>query len=109
MIDQLIPASFRQKYYLTRVIIDCTQIWTSSLLLNSQLYSRYENRTTFEALVDKAPQGAVTFICNLYTGNMSDAEITRLPGLLDLIENGDSVMADKGFIGSIIEHSSIPT
>ena len=95
------PASFRQKYSSTRVIIDCTEIWTQSaspLLLNSQQYSSYKSRITFEALVGIAPHGAVTFISNLYTGNMSDVEITRLSGLLDLIENGDSVMADKGFI-----------
>ena len=69
-----------------------------SLGINSQLYSSYKSRTTFKALVGIAPHGAVTFISNLYTGNMSDVEIIRLSDLLDLIENGDSVTADRGFI-----------
>ena len=33
----------------------------------------------------------------LYTGGISDKEITRCSGILDLLEQGDSVMADKGF------------
>ena len=34
----------------------------------------------------------------LYTGSMSDKEITKLCGILDLLEPEDSVMADKGFL-----------
>lgn len=44
-----------------------------------------------------APHGAVTFVSSLYTGSISDREITRCCGLLDLLENNDPVMADKGF------------
>ena len=33
----------------------------------------------------------------LYTGGISDKEIIRCSGILDLLEAGDSVMADKGF------------
>lgn len=33
----------------------------------------------------------------LYSGGISDKEITRCSGVLDLLEAGDSVMADKGF------------
>ena len=45
----------------------------------------------------RVPHGAVTFVSSLYTGSISDKEITRCCGLLDLLENNDPVMADKGF------------
>ena len=91
---------FKELYPNTRVIIDCTEIKTqqpSSLVLNSQLYSHYKGGNTFKCLIGIAPHGAVTFISSLYTGCMSDVEITKYSGILDLLEPGDDVMADKGF------------
>ena len=32
----------------------------------------------------------------LYRGNTSDKELTRKSSLLDLLETGDSIMADRG-------------
>ena len=34
---------------------------------------------------------------DLYTGHSSDKQITKDCGILDLLEEGDSIMADKGF------------
>lgn len=99
-IKQRRPECFKEKYSNTRVILDCTEIRTqtpSSLVLKSQLYSSYKSANTFKALVGIAPHGAVTFISNLYTGSISDVAITKLSGILDLLEPGDDVMADKGF------------
>ena len=100
-IKRKLPASFKgTKYDKTRVIIDCTEIKIqrpSSLVLNSQTYSSYKSTNTLKCLIGIAPHGCVTFISSLYTGCMSDVEITRLCGLLDLLEEGDVVMADKGF------------
>ena len=99
-VDYHMPEDFRLTYPSTRVIIDCTEIKVqipSALLLNSMFYSHYKNGCTLKGLIGVAPNGAVTFISALFTGVMSDVEVTKLSGLLDLVEPGDSVMADKGF------------
>lgn len=94
------PDCFRALYPNTRVIIDCTEIriqQPSSLVLNSQSYSHHKGTNTFKCLIEIVPHGDVTFISSLYTGCMSDVEITKCSGLLDLPEPGDDVMADQGF------------
>ena len=94
------PECYKTLYPRTRVIIDCTKLRTqqpSSLVLNSQSYSHYKGTDTLKCLLGISPHGAITFISSLYTGCMSDVEITKLSGLLDLLEPGDDVMADKGF------------
>lgn len=40
----------------------------------------------------------MTLFSPLYTGSISDKEITKTSGILPLLESGDEVMADKGFI-----------
>ena len=94
------PENFKELYPQTRVILDCTEIFVqtpSALLLQSQLYSSYKSNTTLKGLIGIAPHGAVTFVSSLYTGGISDKEITRCSGILDLLERNDTVMADKGF------------
>lgn len=44
-----------------------------------------------------APTGAISFISELYGGNISDRELTIRCGILDLLQNGDELMAYRGF------------
>lgn len=45
-----------------------------------------------------SPSGAITFVSQLYTGSISDMEIVVRSGLLSqAFDDGESVMADKGF------------
>ena len=95
------PQTFKEKYPSTRVIIDCTEIkveMSSSLLLKSQTYSNYKSTNTLKGLIGIAPSGSVCFVSQLYTGCISDKEITERSGFLQMpFDEGDSIMADKGF------------
>jgi len=101
MVDKSMPSSFKMKYPSTRAIIDCTEIkvnMPSSLLLKSQTYSNYKSTNTLKGLIGIAPCGSITFVSQLYHGSISDREMTIRSGFLDLPFNeGDSLMADKGF------------
>ncbi|XP_068692343.1 uncharacterized protein [Montipora foliosa] len=101
VILEKMPESFKSKYKETRVIIDCTEIkveMPSSLVLKSQTYSNYKSANTLKGLVGISPSGSITFLSQLYTGSISDREITERCGILNMpFQAGDSLMADKGF------------
>ena len=100
LIDHHMPKQFKEIYPSTRVIIDCTELFIetpSSLNIQSSTWSSYKHHNTFKGLIGISPTGACIFVSSLYTGGISDQELTRRCGLLDLVESGDSVMADKGF------------
>ena len=48
-------------------------------------------------MVGISPLGAIVFVSDLFPGSISDKESTRRCGILNLLESGDSVMADRGF------------
>ena len=90
------PKQFKEIYPYTRVIIDCTELFIetpSSLNIQSSTWSSYKHHHTFKGLIGISLTGACIFVSNLYTGGISDQQLTRCCGLLDLIESGDSVMA----------------
>ena len=60
-------------------------------------FSNNKNHNTYKGLIGISPSGTVTFISDLYFGSISDKELTRRCGFLNLLEPGDSVMADRGF------------
>ena len=53
---------------------------------------------TVKFLIGIAPNGAVVFVSAGYPGNTSDKQITIASGVLDNLETGDGIMADKGFL-----------
>ena len=64
---------------------------------NKWTYSTYKNHNTYKCLIGISPGGAVTFISKLFPGSITDRQLTEKSGLLQLLERGDSVMADRGF------------
>ena len=100
VVTKTMPACFVAHYPQTRVIIDCTELFIqmpSSFRAQSQTYSTYKSHNTAKGLVGIAPNGFVTFVSRLYGGHISDKAMTQDRGLIDILEPGDVVMADKGF------------
>ena len=94
------PKLFKDKYPMTHVIINATEIFVEQphlTELQQLTFSNYKNHNTYKGLVGISPSGSLIFISDLFPGSISDKELTRRSGLLNLLESGDSIMADHGF------------
>ena len=83
------------------LIIDATEFSVerpSSLLSQASTFSTYKNKNTVKVLVGITPSGAVSFVSQTYEGSISDRKLVEISGLLDKLEAGDELMADKGFL-----------
>ena len=49
-------------------------------------------------LIGVAPNGAITFVSDGYTGSSSDKMVTDDSGILNHLMAGDLILADKGFL-----------
>ena len=93
------PPTFRP-YPNTRVIIDATEFHVEKPFrpaAQKVTWSNYKQGNTFKLLVGIMPTGTITFLSKLYSGSISDLHITEKSGLLNKLEEGDDVMADRGF------------
>lgn len=91
--------------------MDATQDIPSNMNRQSLTYSKYKSRHTVKAVTCFTTNGALVFISDLYPGSTSDAAIVEHCGILDQLQPGDFVLADKGFNiydRDIIEHPSFP-
>ena len=94
------PLAFKNLYPSTRCIIDATEIFIQKPQNPSaqQLtFSSYKNHNTFKALIAISPSGGICFVSDLFGGNISDKKLTAQCGILNYLDEGDSVMADRGF------------
>lgn len=108
-IIEKMPEKYREEFPDTLVIIDGTEFKIqrpSSMTRQSQCYSDYKSCNTLKGLVGIDPRGSIIFASMLFSGAISDKELTEKSGFLEVlaqlkacgkIKEGDGVMADKGF------------
>ena len=101
-ISATMPEGARERFPNLEWIIDACEIQCerpSGLMLASQSYSSYKQRNTFKGLVACTPSGQIGFVSKLYTGNISDRELTIRSGFLQQQHNrGAMWLVDKGFL-----------
>ena len=109
LVERNMPREFKRKYPNTRDVLDATEIYIEQPHLQQMTFSSYKNDNTFKALVGISPDGVITFVSTLFPGSISDKSLTRKSGILDLLEEGDSVMADRGFDLTLVgAHLNMP-
>jgi hypothetical protein len=83
-----------------RIVIDCTEFAMqapSKLQDKKAMYSSYKSKYTMKSLIGCAPNGTVVFVSDLYGGSESDKSIVLSSKLLEKMDPGDLILADKGF------------
>ena len=55
------------------------------------------NRNTIKVLIGILPSGVIAFVSPTNEGSVPDKELVRVCGILNKLERGDKIMADKGF------------
>lgn len=93
------PPKVLKTYHKVRVILGCTEVRCEGPNASTLASEASSDSTvsTFKGLLGVSPSGTVTFVSMLHTGPISDAEMTRQSGVVELLEEGDEVMADDVF------------
>ena len=81
-------------------VIDCTEFYIHKPSLppsQHRTHSSYKARNTFKLFISFSPVLHINFVSKLYSGCISDKEITSKCGFIEALEPGDHVMTDKGF------------
>ena len=97
----LMPKSLKEKYKRLRCTIDCTEIFIErprNLASQACTWSDYKKHNTAKFLIAIAPNGMITFLSKAWGGRATDVHITRESGFYNLIDAGDIVLADRGFV-----------
>lgn len=100
IVKKYMPEAFKKEYPNTHIIIDATEFVTeqpSSLVSQSCTFLAYKNKNTVKALVGVTLIGVISFVSEYYQGLISDKRLLEVSRLLEKLEPGDEVMADKGF------------
>lgn len=84
-----------------RVVLDCTEIFlqkSKNLCCQLNTYSHYKGTYTCKFLTGVTPAGNISFISKPYGGRASDKAIFEQSNLKNLLQPGNAVMVDRGFL-----------
>ena len=95
------PNVFIKHFQNVRCTIDCSEIFIeqpTSFQARAQTYSNYKKHNTVKFLIGIIPAGVISYLSPCWGGRVSDKELTRESGFLNLIDPGDEILANQGFL-----------
>ncbi|KAI5633996.1 DDE superfamily endonuclease domain-containing protein [Phthorimaea operculella] len=95
-----LPIAFRHKYHHIYCIIDCLEIEiqkSSKSVEQTLTWSQYKKANTAKYLISSTPDGVINYISPGYSGRITDVLVVQICSLLDYLEPGVSILADRGF------------
>lgn len=105
------PDCFKQYDGCVRCIIDCTEIRVQRLslaLTDNAVYSQYKSSPTLKVLIGITPEGTNSFLSKPAGRAASDKEMVKLSGLMEKLEKGNILIADRGFnIQELLLHKEV--
>lgn len=84
-----------------RVVLDCTEIFIQepkNLSCQELTYSNNKGSDTCKIMIGVTPAGNISFLSKPYGGIVSDLNIFQQSDLTKLLEPGDAIMVDRGFL-----------
>lgn len=60
-------------------------------------FSDYKHQNTTKVLIGISCYGGVSYVSPAFEGRISDKEICEKSGFYDILNEGDVIMADRGF------------
>ncbi|CAN7985945.1 unnamed protein product [Ixodes pacificus] len=91
-------------FNILRCTIDCSEVFTErplSYKARSQTFSQYKHHNTLKFLIGICRSGGISYISQSWGGGgggrVSDLELRKRSGFFDLVQEGDFIMADRGF------------
>lgn len=99
-ISKNLPKCF-EGFESVRVVLDCTEIFIqhpANLCCQVLTYSHYKGGNTFKVMTGVSPSGNITYVSKPYGGRVTDSTIFQQSSLIKLLEPGDGVMVDRGFL-----------
>lgn len=112
------PQQFKHKYPYIQIILNCFEISignTSNPVNHSLGWSQNRYSNTIKYLIGYTPDGVIIFISKGFSGKISNNEMVRRSGFLNIVKTNTYIMAASGFNdidsevfsngGTLLQHS----